>query len=1064
MGKNKVKNTEFIRWMTNPPKYIASKPFYEQSKEVLDFYEDEFIKITEGFYIDGVYIHPWLYWHLNYFETPIPTPLEDSEGNFIYNEDGVLETEEIIKNPPLDDHFYYFLENYRRCPKEQKALLMFGCRGFSKSSILSSNTTWLLTTKENGKLHTIGGNDSDLDDISKLLETGFDQVPAPFNLPRNITDWSKHVEFGVKTKSNKHIIFSNMFIKNAAGGTNKSSEKGAGGSPIGFNVDEIGKWDFLGPYTSGLPAFKTQYGWKAYPLLMGCLTAGNKVFTKDGRMVNIEDLTYEDGIVGYDIKKGQNSFEDILNINPPQNKICYKITTNKGTEIECSYDHPILVKNRNKIKKETINGVTYRKRKLEFVEAEQIKVGNSLCMINELPLTGKKEMWNPYFIGLLIGDGNYGHNRCVRFYNEDQEVWDYVDSLNLDYTITKQYVTKKDRLYRESRFRGINKYLRELGIFGQVKEHKDLPDDIHSYKEKDVSELIAGLFDSDGTVNSSKKNNFISISSISKKQLISLKLLMMRLGIHSNLCYIKPDNRDRKIKSKKGYYKLDILDKKSILIFCKKINLRIQRKSDNLLKLIENFKKKGDKLDKNYENLRFERVVSVENVGMKPVYNLTTSDTHTYVANGIVTHNTGGNNTLSKDAKKALKNPAAYDMLEMDWSILNKMVPKEFRTWDEKKFGVFVPGQMSYRLSVLKKKTTFAKFLGVKSNYLDKIEMYVTDWEACNKYIQEERERLKRDEDALNKFKMYHPINVNECFLESTKNPFPVRAANRRLEELEETGNVGQSVELYRGGDWLTKEFSDKEKAEDPHPGGEADAPVVIYNNHKFPEKRPPENMYVSGMDGYKTDVSDTDSVGAFYVLKRRNLDLNEPVERIVASYAARPPRMIDFHNQNEILAEGYNAPCCMESVDTGFIQHMDLKGKAVDLLTPAINFSEAAQKRPNRSKSRFGIYPTKQNQTYMFNLFLDFCKEPHVVDINEDGTEVIKLGVEFIDDPDLLREIIRYKPDGNHDRMVAFMHALTWCRELDKKGYRPIAEDVNKPKKKKPMYGTYGRIRTNPY
>ena len=121
--KDKVKNKEFYIYMDNPPVYDHSKPFYEQEPSVLDFYEDEFIKITEGFYIDGVFIHPWLYWHVNYFQTPIPTKVEGT----------LKKTKEVIKNPPLDDNFLYFLENYQRCTEEQRGLVIFGCRGFGKA-------------------------------------------------------------------------------------------------------------------------------------------------------------------------------------------------------------------------------------------------------------------------------------------------------------------------------------------------------------------------------------------------------------------------------------------------------------------------------------------------------------------------------------------------------------------------------------------------------------------------------------------------------------------------------------------------------------------------------------------------------------------------------------------------------------------------------------------------------------------------------------------------------------------------------------------------------------------
>ena len=400
MKKNK-NNDELLILMDKYPHYDGTKPYYEQSKDVLDFYENEFRKINEGAYIDGVFIHPFVYWHMNFFMTFIPVLQEDTG-----------KTKEVLMNAPLDDHVWYFTENYKRCVEEHSGMFLFGTRGFSKTTIITSFISWRNTTEENGTSEIIGGNDDDLNAISRLMDTAFNYVTSAFRLPKNLTNWNKHVEFGIKNKRGERIRYSDIFIKNANSGKGNSTEKGAGGSPIAFVLDEAGKWAFIKLLQSAIPAFKTQYGMKCHPICSG----------------------------------------------------------------------------------------------------------------------------------------------------------------------------------------------------------------------------------------------------------------------------------------------------------------------------------------------------------------------------------TGGNLELSKDAKKVLKNPGAYDMIEMDYGILNKMCPKEYRTWDDKEmFSVFVPGQMSYRLPVPKIKSNLADFLGVESDYLKRVIIYVTDWKACKEYIDTERERLKKDEDALNKFKMYHPIKSSECFLENSRNPFPVKVGKRHL-------------------------------------------------------------------------------------------------------------------------------------------------------------------------------------------------------------------------------------------------------------------------------------------
>ena len=71
-----------------------------------------------------------------------------------------------------------------------------------------------------------------------------------------------------------------------------------------------------------------------------------------------------------------------------------------------------------------------------------------------MPLQGKEEIKDAYFIGAIIGDGNYSSDRGIRFYNEDDEVWEYIKSIGKEYSIFKSYITKNNKLYREGRIIG----------------------------------------------------------------------------------------------------------------------------------------------------------------------------------------------------------------------------------------------------------------------------------------------------------------------------------------------------------------------------------------------------------------------------------------------------------------------------------------------------------------------------------------------------------------------------------------------------------------------------------
>jgi len=651
MSQFLTSNELFIN-IKNPPKWNPRKNFFDQQIDVIDFYLEEKRKITEGITIGGYHIHPWLYWHLNFFKTPIPT------------KDG----KELIMNPPLDDNMLFVMENYEEAEAKGLGLMLFGCRGFTKSSMLASLITWLNSTKANGTTSVMGGNDGDLKAISTLLKVGFNNVSPAMYIPQLIQEWDNKVELGIKEKDGFRLPHSHISITNGSGGTDNSSEKGAGLSPVGFILDECGKWGFKKVLQSALPSFKTQYGMKLVPILSG----------------------------------------------------------------------------------------------------------------------------------------------------------------------------------------------------------------------------------------------------------------------------------------------------------------------------------------------------------------------------------TSGNQDLSKDAKDVLSNPEAYDMLPMNWDTLDRKVDPEFITWERSKkesFCTFVPGQMSYRLPVPKKAINLAEYLDIENNDLEKIKVNATDWEKASTFIKDKNNAFKKEEDR-ERNRMYFPLEIADVFITASSNPFPTAVIDKHIRKLEDEGITGKSVNIYKHNGEYKQEFSAKKLAEVSHGGGEADAPILLFG--ELPETTPPKYTHVSGLDDYKLDQSDTDSLGSFYVLKRRNLEMNSPCETIAASYVARPFRHSDFHKTGETLIEAFNAICMMEAVDVSFKQFLDTKYKSEQLLAPSISFSNSSQNGNVKLNSKFGIYPTGGNKAYMFNMLIDYCKEEHVIGIDEDGNELIKYGVEYILDIALLKEMLSYRKGGNFDRITAFMHALAYARELDKNNVRP--------------------------
>lgn len=450
----------------------------------------------------------------------------------------------------------------------------------------------------------------------------------------------------------------------------------------------------------------------------------------------------------------------------------------------------------------------------------------------------------------------------------------------------------------------------------------------------------------------------------------------------------------------------------------------------------------------NNGNKLLDYVDSIDFIGERKVYNLTASDTHTYIANGIITHNTGGNVEKSQDAQKIMNSPDEYGFIIMNYDIINKRVIKP--TWRICKSGCFVPAQMSHAYE--KKETTLDKYLGVENAPgLKKIKIKVSDFDKNTGIIKSRLDELvKKDRALYVQERMAFPLSIDDCFLNTNVNRFPVEDALKHKSRLLEEGRPGKTVDIYQiDGMKMGYNFSDKQLADYPFQGGNIDAPVVIYED-------PPEEggvfdyTYVSSLDPYKSDKADTDSVGSFYVLKRY-VKINDPFAYcIVASYASRPPSSDDFCRNCEILQEAYGAKCLMENADRMYEFYLTRRNKQLMLLEDGERLAGKIIRAGARQNNKLGLAPTVPNQRMLFNTVIQYCWEDVVVGYDDDGNEITQKGIYRIPDIELLDEIIAFGPGVNTDRIIAFGHALLLAKYYDDMGYMPESTTQKENQKKR--------------
>jgi hypothetical protein len=388
---------------------------------------------------------------------------------------------------------------------------------------------------------------------------------------------------------------------------------------------------------------------------------------------------------------------------------------------------------------------------------------------------------------------------------------------------------------------------------------------------------------------------------------------------------------------------------------------------------------------------------------------------------------TAGNEELARDGYDVLDAPEVHGVLEMEWDALERGIDKELITWKRRRFGTFIPGQMSAKDGLRKIESNLADYLGKPdAKELKKIGIQITDWKKALEIITTDREKKKKNRQSYIKELLYHPIDPEEIFLSVKVNPFPVEEARMQLNKIKMEGRNGKKVELYKDGLDIKYSLTNKELPKFPFDGGFFDSPVILFE--EIPQEKPSRFLYVAALDDYKQEQSNSTSLGCFYIYKRQSG--NDPMgDKLVAAYTSRPNPHNKFHRVGLMLLEAFNAECLMENEDMEFKTYLDTLHKTDEYLVRTFNMAGDITIKSNNNRM-YGISPNG-NKSAILNKVINYCNEPVQIAL-PDGTTRDGLGVERIEDEMLLEEIINYKEGENHDRLTTFGIALIQSHYLD--------------------------------
>ncbi len=285
----KLHNIEYKDWFINQGR-VPDKGS-EEYREFFNFHRE---LCMNGAMMDGQYINPFLYWHLNIWHTEVDILDEYGRINQKY------------ANPLLRDNEWLVTNEIDRAQKEKKGLVILGIRRFAKSVLEASYIGHGATFDENSQNIIAGLNAPDIKLITDKIDKGLNFIPEAWRWQRVEDNWKNQVTLGIKTKAGERIPFSQILIRNLDEGNNE--EAIAGTKPRRLIIDEIGKGSFLRGLQAATPGFTTPFGWGCSPILTGTGGDMKKFMDAKSLMFDVENFNFLEYQSAKDEKKVHGLF------------------------------------------------------------------------------------------------------------------------------------------------------------------------------------------------------------------------------------------------------------------------------------------------------------------------------------------------------------------------------------------------------------------------------------------------------------------------------------------------------------------------------------------------------------------------------------------------------------------------------------------------------------------------------------------------------------------------------------------------------------------------------------
>ena len=294
-----------------------------------------------------------------------------------------------------------------------------------------------------------------------------------------------------------------------------------------------------------------------------------------------------------------------------------------------------------------------------WAKAVDLEVGDELVkpIAYRWPF-GDNRMEDSYlkFLGYWVSEGDGSEDHVPRISNTNPEIIaDLKESVEekgyfltgpegISYSVIGAPALRdwRGRFVETHIFRGM---LKELGLWGKNAPQKFIPGVIFTQRRKQIMLFLSRLFMGDGSV--AKNRRSVTYATTSRQLAYQVKFLLLRIGIAAYIIEVPP--RESTFPGGRSYlcrraYQVFATGYQNLKVFHENIPLF----GEKYLRLKSWVSEGPTPVRKNHRRFIYgldsvcDHVTSLENVGLKEVFDLTVPPLHNFVVGDLVHHNSGG--------------------------------------------------------------------------------------------------------------------------------------------------------------------------------------------------------------------------------------------------------------------------------------------------------------------------------------------------------------------------------------------------------------------------------------